>query len=217
MRVKSIAVPGVGQYLEKYLEKYREKYREKPLAGNLRRDLLSGLLMTGMALLLWGCSGAAPKTTLVEARIQRVVSGHTLEVTIPSADPARIQRVRLIGIDAPNIEQKPWGANAQQFLQQQLDRQVPEGSTDKPSVQLEVDLQQQDEYQRVLAYVWLDNQLLNQVMVAQGYALASSRLPNVRYEERIKRAQESARLSGLGLWDPQNPMRQTPVEFRGTL
>ncbi|NJM56732.1 MAG: thermonuclease family protein [Synechococcales cyanobacterium RU_4_20] len=109
------------------------------------------------------------------------------------------------------------GSECPTVLQQQLDRQVPEGSTDKPSVELEVDLQQQDEYQRVLAYVWQDNQLLNQVMIAQGHALAASRLPNVRYEERLKRAQESARLSGLGLWDPQNPMRQTPVEFRGTL
>jgi micrococcal nuclease len=78
-------------------------------------------------------------------------------------------------------------------------------------------LQQQDQYQRVLAYVWQGKLLLNQALVAQGYALASSRLPNVHYEERLKRAQESARLGGLGLWNPQNPMRQTPEEFRGTL
>ncbi|NJR68395.1 MAG: hypothetical protein HC771_06770 [Synechococcales cyanobacterium CRU_2_2] len=44
MRVKSIAA------------QWMEKYREKPLARNLRRDLLFGLLMTWMVF----CSGDAP-------------------------------------------------------------------------------------------------------------------------------------------------------------
>ncbi len=180
-----------------------------------RRALLLSLALL-LSVLLWGCNGTSANTTVLEARVQKVVSGHTLEVTIPSLDPARIQRVRLIGIDAPNSAQRPWGPEAQKFLQAELNDQRPNAS-EKPSIQLEVDLQQQDQYQRVLAYVWQDGQLINEVLVAQGYALASSRLPNIRYEERLGQAQETARLSGLGIWNPANPMRQTPTEFRKTL
>lgn len=180
-----------------------------------RRVFLLGLTLC-FAFLLSGCNGASSSSTVLEARIQKVVSGHTLEVTIPSLDPARIQRVRLIGIDAPHSAQRPWGPDAQKFLQSELNDQRPNAS-EKPSVQLEIDLQQQDQYQRVLAYVWQDGQLINEVLVAQGYALAASRLPNIRYEDRLAQAQETARLSGLGIWNPANPMRQTPTEFRQAL
>lgn len=164
-------------------------------------------------LLLGGCDRSATTSTRYEAEVQRVASGHSLEVTIPQVDPARIQRVRLIGIDAPNPAQEPWGPAAQKFLQDQLEQ--PEGS--KARIQLEVDLQQQDQYGRILAYAWQNGRLLNEALVAAGQAMTSSRLPNIRYEERLQRAQETARLSGLGLWDPSNPMRQTPTEFRETL
>ena len=78
-------------------------------------------------------------------------------------------------------------------------------------------MQRQDQYGRLLVYAWRDGQLINEALVAAGQAMTSSRLPNIRYEERLQRAQETARISGLGLWDPNNPMRQTPAEFRETL
>ena len=160
------------------------------------------------------CSNSSETYTLYEAEVQRVASGHSLEVTLPQIDPARIQQVRLIGIDAPNPAQEPWGPAARQFLEAQLERPEAGG---KARIQLEVDLQQQDQYGRLLAYAWHGDQLLNEAVVSSGQALASSRLPNIRYEERLQRAQETARLRGLGLWDPNNPMRQTPAEFRKTL
>ncbi len=36
----------------------------------------------------------------------------TYEVTIPSEQPGTIQTVRLLGLDAPDLQQTPWGPAA---------------------------------------------------------------------------------------------------------
>ncbi len=172
------------------------------------RWLLHWGLMPLLVMLLSSCGPSQPPVQRVNATVQRVMSGHTLSVTIPTLDPVSQQSVRLLGIDAPNPKQKPWGEEALNRLQ---------ALVDEGQIQLEFDLQPQDSYKRLLAYVWQGDRLLNQALVAQGYALAAPRLPNIRYDERLKRAQETARLSGLGIWNPANPLRQTPTEFRETL
>lgn len=140
----------------------------------------------------------------ISAQVQRVVDGDTIEVKLATAQ-SRIEDIRLTGIDAPESRQLPWGKAAKDFLQQQI------GDS---SVYLEFDVKSDDRYDRKLAYVWKDGVLLNETMVASGHALAVSYFPNVRYQERFDRAQEAARLQGLGIWDLDNPMGQTPEEFR---
>ena len=51
-------------------------------------------------------------------------------------------------------------------------------------------------------------------MVAEGLALFQPRSLATKYDERLERAQEWARLMGLGIWNPDKPMRQSPSEFR---
>ncbi|MGA1408814.1 MAG: thermonuclease family protein [Prochlorotrichaceae cyanobacterium] len=154
--------------------------------------------------------------------VQEVVNGNTLEAIgveaiggeFPDWQGQRV-RIRLIGIDAPDLDQDPWGKAAQQFVAEQ----VGLGSSSRlpPSdrlVLLSFDTQIQDGYDRLLAYVWTDQGLLNETIVAAGQALANSYFPNVRYEEVLGNAQHKARLLGLGIWDPEQPLRESPAEFR---
>nr|WP_250125489.1 thermonuclease family protein [Chroococcidiopsis sp. CCMEE 29] len=71
-----------------------------------------------------------------------------------------------------------------------------------------------DTFGRRLAYVWQDGVLLNEKLVKEGYVLRVTRSPNHKYDQRLARAQEWARLMGLGVWNPEQPMRLTPAEFR---
>jgi micrococcal nuclease len=64
-----------------------------------------------------------------------------------------------------------------------------------------------------LAYLWHDHQLLNEVLVEEGLVLAHSRSPNTKYEQRLSYAQEKARLLGVGIWNPKQPLRQDPREL----
>ncbi|AFZ30773.1 nuclease (SNase domain-containing protein) [Gloeocapsa sp. PCC 7428] len=157
-----------------------------------------------LLLLILGCQ---PKTTPQgkTVKVTRVVSGNTLEVIGLEAQRNFNARVRLIGVDAPDLQQQPWGQTAKQQLEK-----IVQGS----NVLLEFDVQQKDRFGRYQAYVWHDKVLLNEWLVAQGYVLAVARNPNDKYTQQLTRAQESARLMERGIWNPSQPMRLTPAEFR---
>jgi micrococcal nuclease len=119
-----------------------------------------------------------------------------------------VQRVRLLGISTPLKEQSPWGDRARQRLSDLIKEQ---------KVILEFDVKQKDNSDRLLAYIWKDNLLVNQYLVSEGLAIAEPYPPNNKYDARISRAQSKARLQELGIWDTQNPLRLSPRDFRRQL
>lgn len=162
---------------------------------------LFGLLSS----ILLGCQ-ATTNQQRIQVKVEKVFSGQTLEIT----DSSGTQKLRLIGIDAPawmpKCQQAPWQEAAKKQLQEKLEGR---------SVWLEFDRQTEDNFDRQLGYLWQDEQLINEWLVQQGLVLASSpREPNTRYAQRLAYAQESARIMELGIWNWQNPMGQTPQEFR---
>lgn len=152
---------------------------------------------------LLGCGSNKAPEQLFEVRVEQVISGQTIKI----ATDSEYDSVRLIGIDAPDWRQKPWGLQAKTRLQNLIEGQ---------SVLLEFDVKTQDDlYKRQFAYAWLDGSIfVNELLVQEGYALAKERYPNTKYSQRLARAQEWARLRELGIWNPENPMRLTPSEFR---
>jgi len=101
-------------------------------------------------------------------------------------------RVRLIGIDAPELDQEPFGQRARESLA----RRLPKGT----EVRLEFDVQPRDQYDRLLAYVWRGDRLVNEEQVADGYAATLTVPPNVRRAEQFRKALASARERRAGLW-----------------
>ena len=142
-----------------------------------------------------------------DVKLARVVSGQTLEVLGMGTQPNLTSQIRLIGLDAPDIRQLPWGEDAKQLVETLI------GGANQ-AVNLEFDLEAKDKFNRTLAYVWKDKLLLNEEVVKQGYALFVARSPNHKYDQRLERAQQWARIMGKGIWNPDKPMRITPGEFR---
>ena len=102
------------------------------------------------------------------------------------------KRVRLIGIDTPELDQGELGQASREALR----RLMPVGS----EVRLETDVRETDQYRRILAYAWTDSVMINQEMIRQGWAMLYTVPPNVRYVDRLKTAQDSARTEGAGHW-----------------
>lgn len=134
-------------------------------------------------------------------RVGRVLSGQTLEIV--RQDDRAVSQLRLLGIDAPDSRQAPWGARARQYLEAL--------ALDRPAV---VELRDPDRYGRHRGYLWIDGILVNGQIVAAGHALADSNLAEPDYARHLQRAQERARLLGLGIWDPHEPLREHPKAFR---
>ncbi|MBI4419828.1 MAG: thermonuclease family protein [Gemmatimonadetes bacterium] len=101
-------------------------------------------------------------------------------------------RVRLIGIDAPELSQRPYGQQARAALRSL----APVGSL----VMLEADVEPRDRYGRSLAYVWRDSLQVNWVMIRAGWALQLTYPPNVQYVEQLRAGQRAARNEARGLW-----------------
>ena len=165
-------------------------------------------------LLLASCQEPPPDIPQgLTVKVERVLSGNTLEIVDPASPVPILQQVRLIGIEAPDLKQQPWGQEAQNRLEQLIGGQ---------QVLLESDLEEKDRYDRRLAYIWRDGTLLNEQLVKEGYTLVSGSNSyrrdrhgsNTKYSQRLAYAQEWARLMGRGIWNPDRPLRQTPGEFR---
>lgn len=115
--------------------------------------------------------------------------GDTIDVT-------SVGRVRLLGIDAPEIGRgfdtpAPFALEARQRLAGLLTRRW---------VRLEYEEERSDGYGRRLAYVFLeDGRFVNEVMVREGLARVVARQPLNRLGE-LKRAEAAAQASRRGIW-----------------
>lgn len=143
----------------------------------------------------------ATPQSLPVMQVRRILSGQTLEVIDPRDRTPR--ELRLLGLDAPDLRQAPWGDRARQALESlTLDQAV------------RVDMRRSDRFGRDWSYVWLDGQLVNEQLIAAGWALTAADLADPDYARRLQRAQERARLLERGIWDPVAPLRQSPQNFR---
>jgi micrococcal nuclease len=169
---------------------------------------ISGLLF------LAACQASPPKYPTIQ--ISRVSSGQSVEWLDKSQQPPVIQQGRLIGIDAPDLEQEPWGKQAKQRLEELI------GTSGKDSVSVEFEDTAIDKYGRKFIYLWKDGRLLNEQLLRDGCVLTSMRTASststnpsgAKYRDRFINGSQYARLMGQGIWNPERPMRMSPSEFR---
>ncbi len=76
-------------------------------------------------------------------------------------------------------------------------RQLVEGRRGE----LEFDVRERDKEGRLWAYLSVNGLMVNEWLVANGYARASFFPPNLRYAERIRHMEEEARKLRIGIWE----------------
>jgi micrococcal nuclease len=129
------------------------------------------------------------------ATIASVVDGDTIRVHIAGRD----ERVRLVGIDTPESV-KP-GTPVQCFALAASARTkalLPKGT----AVRLVRDVEERDQYGRLLAYVYRadDDLFVNLALAREGFAVALTVPPNVAHADEFVSAAREARENGRGLW-----------------
>ncbi|SKB96024.1 micrococcal nuclease [Parapedobacter luteus] len=135
---------------------------------------------------------SAPKEKYVY--VTKVIDGDTFWVR----DGADEVKVRFIGIDAP--ETRNAGRKKKGHFGEEAKAYVTKLTLHK-RVRLELDVQEKDRYQRLLAYVYLeDGTFLNAHLVAQGYAVMATYPPNIKYVDLFADLQQQARQAERGLW-----------------
>ncbi len=132
------------------------------------------------------------KTQHVESEffVVRVIDGDTIELESG-------QKVRYIGIDTPEIHHPTKSVECFGEQAAEKNRALVEGKL----VKLEKDVSEVDRYGRLLRYVYVDGVMVNELLVREGYARASSYPPDIKYQDKFRAAESQAQQAGEGLWD----------------
>jgi len=159
-----------------------------------------------------------PDYDFVKAKVIRVVDGDTIVVSIPKTTFNNRKtlknlkfKLRLIGVDTPEskpnrrakIQSKESDRDIETIIK--LGKKAKEFTKNllkgKRYVFLEFDIQPQDRYGRLLAYVYLpDGRMLNKEIICKGYAYPLTIPPNVKYKDQFLKCFREAREKRLGLW-----------------
>ena len=106
-------------------------------------------------------------------------------------------RVRYAGINAPEVAHE--NSPAERFGPEARD--INRKLVLKKKVRLEFDREKNDQYGRVLAYVFLwDGTFVNAELVKSGYAYYVFRRPNTKYDSLLFRLQREAMAKRVGMW-----------------
>lgn len=135
--------------------------------------------------------------------VEKVTDGDSIEAVIRGTR----EHIRLIGIDAPELRQRPWGKKAKKYLEELV-------AVSGWEVGIEYDVEKRDQYNRVLAYLWTrDGKLINEEMLRSGLAVLLTFPLNVKHIDRLRAAQVIARENKTGIWG-KGGLRQLPSDFR---
>ena len=156
----------------------------------MKNKILLGILMGLVMFLFWGINFS--KTEKAENKdnlnnyewwkVVKVVDGDTIKVNI-NGQP---ESVRLIGIDAPEIEEKTKekGIESKNYLENLIGEE---------KVRLEADKTQDDRdiYNRLLRYVFLKNgKMINKEMIKAKMAKEYTFKTKYKYQEEFKSLEE---------------------------
>lgn len=147
------------------------------------------------------------KNATKEATFVYAIDGDTIIVKLNG----RKNHVRLIGIDTPESRPNDKAERDSMRTKQDMHTIVSLGlsaarytrSLLHPGdlLKLEYDVERRDKYDRILAYVYLpDGTMLNEKIIANGYAKLMTIPPNVHYVQRFEEALRRARVQKRGLW-----------------
>jgi micrococcal nuclease len=131
------------------------------------------LVVLAVVAAIWSASAGSPSYRSLAGVVVHVVDGDTIHVELDG----RIEKVRYIGVNAPEIHHPTKGEEPGGREAREVNRRLVEGK----AVRLELDVRERDRNSRLLAYVFVDGTMVNAELVRLGYAQVTVP-PNVRYD-----------------------------------
>lgn len=126
---------------------------------------------------------------LEKAVVKRVIDGDTIELSDK-------RKVRYIGINSPEMTDTRTEVKCLAQKAKEADQKLVEGK----EVELEKDVSETDKYGRLLRYVWLDGQMVNEELMKKGWTEVDTYPPDVKYQDLLVTAEKEAKLNKLGIW-----------------
>lgn len=121
------------------------------------------------------------------------------------------KNVRLIGVDTPESKKNKKAKEDALKQKKKIEQIVAQGKESSlfmsklikkgDFVYLEFDKQKTDKYNRLLAYVYSNNTMINSTLIKEGYAYPMTIKPNIKYAKQFKAEHLEAVKNKKGLYD----------------
>jgi micrococcal nuclease len=148
--------------------------------------------------------GAGAPPVLV-GQVVDIIDGSTILVNLGQ----RSETVRYIGITAQESPRRPPTAEPSPGEAVEANRQL----VSRQQVRIELDTQERDRDGRLLAYVYVADQMVNAELVRRGSAAVMTVQPNVRHRDLFVALEQEARDNRRGVWaDPAEATTPTTAE-----
>lgn len=146
-----------------------------------------------LIVLLFICFNVKAET--VEVTYKSCVDGDTAWFTMAGEDI----KVRFIGINAPELEHEEieaeyYSEDAKKYVCNRLE------SADKIELEFDPNSNKQDKYDRYLAWIFVDNNLLQKDIVKNGYAKVAYLYDDYKYSNILIESENIAKNNNLGIW-----------------
>lgn len=124
--------------------------------------------------------------------VTKVIDGDTIEVNLNG----KLEKVRMLLIDTPETVHprrpaQPYGKEASDFTQKLLLNK---------EVKLEKDQEDKDKYGRLLRYIYVEDQSVQELLLTEGLARVAVYPPNTKYEQKYRELQDQAKAKKIGIW-----------------
>ncbi|MBR2833030.1 MAG: thermonuclease family protein [Bacilli bacterium] len=129
-----------------------------------------------------------------EVTLKKCIDGDTADFNING----KVKKVRFLAIDAPEIKHgdkkaDPYGEDASLFTCMALK------TANKVTLEYE-SKNNTDKYGRVLAWVFVDDKLLQGLLVKKGYAKVAYLYGDYKYTDKLKKYESEAKSNKLNIW-----------------
>ena len=126
----------------------------------------------------------------------RCVDGDTFKIKVNKEE----KFVRMLAIDTPESVKEP---NKVEYYGKESSEYTCNKLTNAKKIELEYDenSDKEDKYGRILAWVFVDDELLQKELVARGYAKVAYLYNDYKYTNTLIENQELAQSKNLGIWN----------------
>jgi micrococcal nuclease len=163
----------------------------------MKRFFLIFLIFT-----LSGCMLFNNQNGRIEISVLEVIDGDTIRAKVNGKE----EKIRFLLIDTPEInhskidESQPFALDAKKFTKQMLQN---------GKVEIELDVNERDKYGRILAYVYVNDQSVQEELLKRGLArVAYIFPPNTKYVDRFQQIQKEAQAKEAGIWSIENYVQE---------
>ena len=133
-----------------------------------------------------------------EVKFSKCVDGDTIKVLIKNKE----YTVRMLAIDTPeSVHPKKkveyYGKEASDYTCDKIK------NANKLELEYDAKSDKKDKYDRILAYVFVDDYLLEDLLVTNGYAEVAYLYDDYKYADLLKDKESVAKAKGIGIWNEE--------------